>query len=150
MGVAENKALIRRLNAEVINGGRTDILDEFYAPDLVHKRRGLEYIASSYKGHEGFSGGLHHLRDAFLNYHSQIEDQVGEGDTVITRYTISGTHKGELFGIPPTGKTISMVQIVYFRFNAEGKIGEIWAINDELGFLLQSGLVDMQQVREKK
>ena len=43
-----------------------------------------------------------------------------------------------------------MIQIVYFRFNADGKIGEMWAINDELGFLLQSGLVNMQQFRERK
>ena len=125
-------------------------MDEFYTPELAHKRRGLEYIASTYKGHEGFSGGLHHLREAFLNYDSQLEEQTGEGDTVITRYTISGTHVGELFGIPPTGKTISMIQIVYFRFNEEGKIKEIWAINDELGFLLQIGRVDMQQVRQKE
>ena len=43
-----------------------------------------------------------------------------------------------------------MIQIVYFRFNEEGKIKEIWAINDELGFLLQIGRVDMQQVRRKE
>ena len=145
MSVEENKAIIRKLNEEFINRGNAAILDKLYSPELLRKRRGLEWIVSTYDGSRGFEN----LHEAFLNYHSQIEELVGEGDMIIARCTITGTHKGELFGIAPTGKTISMNQVVYYRLS-DGKVTEIWAMSDELGLLLQFGLVNMHQMREKR
>lgn len=144
MSIEENKATIRRLNEEFINKSNASILDELYSPELRRSRRGLQWIVSTYDGQRGFEN----LHEAFPDYHSQIEEQIGEGDLVIAHCTITGTHRGELFGIAPTGKTISMNQVVYYRFY-EGKVTEIWAISDELGLLHQLGLVDMHQMREK-
>lgn len=154
MDSERNKATIRRLNDEVINQGRVEVLEELYASDLVHVRRGLNSLAKAARerdprpdagadlpARERFKRGLKAIHGAFADWHSQIEEQVGEGDLVITRYTVTGTHTGELFGIPPTGQTIAMDEVVFFRFNADGKVKEIWAIGDELGLLLQLGAV---------
>jgi ketosteroid isomerase-like protein len=137
MSREENKAIICRINEEFINKGNAAILDELYSPELLRKRRGLEWIVSIYEGQRGFEN----LYEAFPDYHSQIEEQTGEGDFVVTRCTITGTHTGDFFGIAPTGKRISMNQVVYYRLHA-GKVIEIWGINDELGLLHQLDLVD--------
>ena len=141
MSIEQNKAIIRRLNEEFINKGNAAILDELYSPELLRRRRGLQWIVSTYNGQQR---GFENLHKAFLNYHSQIEEQTGEDDLVIARCTITGTHTGELFGIAPTGKIISMSQVVYYRLY-EGKVTEIWAISDEIGLLHQLGLLDTNE-----
>jgi predicted ester cyclase len=69
-----------------------------------------------------------------------VDDQIAEGDTVATRWTGRGTHQGELMGIPPTGKQVTVAGLSYTKFKS-GKMVESWANWDTLGMLQQIGAV---------
>ena len=76
---------------------------------------------------------------AFPDLEINIEDEVGEGDKVVTRWTIQGTHQGELMGMPATGKRVSVGGISTDRI-ANGKVVEHWAEIDMLGMMQQLGV----------
>ena len=73
-----------------------------------------------------------------------IEDMIAEGDKVATRYTLEGTHEGELFGVPPTGQQLSIKSISVERVS-DGKIREHWRITDTLDMMQQLGVIPMPQ-----
>ncbi len=74
------------------------------------------------------------FREAFPNFHSNIEDQIAEGDKVVTRWGMRGTHQGEFRGIVPSGKQITVTGIGIFRFS-KGKVVESWDNFDQLGMM---------------
>jgi predicted ester cyclase len=69
-----------------------------------------------------------------------VEDMVAEGDKVAVRYTLEGTHEGELFGVPPTGQRLSIKSISVERVS-DGTIREHWRITDTLDMMQQLGVV---------
>ncbi len=87
-------------------------------------------------------------RTAFPDIHFTVEDQIAEGDKLVTRFTITGTHKGELMGIPPTGVHITMTGMI-FDLNVGGKILEGWANTDALGMLQQLGVIPPMEQGEE-
>lgn len=91
-------------------------------------------------GREGFKQFVLMYRSAFPDMHITIEDQIAEGDKVVSRWTARGTHQGELMGIPPTGKQATVTGINIERF-ANGKFVEEWSNFDALGLLQQLGVV---------
>jgi steroid delta-isomerase-like uncharacterized protein len=140
----ENKAVVRRFFAEVINAGNTDRAGEFVAADYVEHqqlpgaegRQGIE-IAKAF---------LAMMRGAFPDYLFTIEDLVAEGDKVVARVTVSGTHRGEMMELAPTGKQVrtsgKQVRtsgIEMFRLES-GKLAEHWATFDALSMLRQIGM----------
>jgi len=80
------------------------------------------------------------FRSAFPDVHFSVEDQVVEGDKVVTRWRGSGTHQGNLMGIPPTGNRVSFVGITINRLE-DGKVAEEWQIFDALGMMQQLGAI---------
>jgi predicted ester cyclase len=80
------------------------------------------------------------FRGAFPDLKGTPEDQIAEGDKVVMRWTARGTHQGELQGIPPTGRRVTVTGIVISRA-AEGKLVESWEVYDALGMMRQLGLV---------
>lgn len=80
------------------------------------------------------------LRRAFPDLHVAVEDMIAEGDRVVCRNTVTGTHLGEYLGIPPTGRSISYAEMFVFRFNG-GRIVETWGVVDILSQLRQLGAV---------
>ena len=80
------------------------------------------------------------IRAAFPDWHSDLDAVYAEGDIVIERFTASGTHKGEIFGIPPSEIVCTLSGINIFRVR-DGKIVEHWGRVDELGMLRQLGVV---------
>jgi predicted ester cyclase len=78
------------------------------------------------------------MRAAFPDAQFTIEDMIGEGDKLVDRYTISGTHSRPFLGIPATGRQIHLAGISIVRISA-GKIAERWAVTDQLGLLQQLG-----------
>jgi predicted ester cyclase len=80
------------------------------------------------------------FRAAFPDLHGTIEDQIAEGDKVVSRMTYRGTHQGELMGIPPTGKQVTMSFIGIHRITA-GKVAEGWVNFDALGMMQQLGVI---------
>jgi steroid delta-isomerase-like uncharacterized protein len=80
------------------------------------------------------------LYRAFPDLHITIEDVIEEGDKVVVRDTVTGTHLGEFNGLPPTGKAVSYSEIFIIRF-ANGRIAEIWGVVDIFTQMKQLGLV---------
>ncbi len=136
MSTEENKAIVRRGIEEFANQGNFAAIDELVASDYVFHAPGLPAL----HGHEGFQQMVMMPRTAFPDLHFTIEDLIAEGDKVVTRFTARGTHRGELMGIPPTGKQVSFPGILISHIS-KGKIVEEWEISDALGMLQQLGVV---------
>ncbi len=134
MSTEENKAIDRRFTEEVWNRGNLAVVDELMSADY----NGHDPMMPA--GSEGFKQYVLMYRSAFPDVHLTIEDQIAEGDTVVSRWTARGTHKGELMGIPPTGKQVTVTGMNIERV-ANGKLVEGWSNYDTLGMLQQLGVV---------
>ena len=123
----ENKALVRRLIKEVEKGD-LDVIDEVLARDFVDH----DLLPDQEPDREGYKRGLVEDRAAFSNFAITIEDQVAEGDKVVTRLTWRGTHdRGPFMGMPPTRKKVEVTAIFIHRI-AGGKVKEEWSASDTL------------------
>jgi steroid delta-isomerase-like uncharacterized protein len=130
----ENKALVRRWFEEAFNAGDLSQLDRYFAPTYdVHNPDIPPNL-------EGFTGFITMLRSAFPDMRVTIEEQIAEGDRVVQRFTARGTHRGELMGVPPTGKPVSMSVIDIVRIE-DGRMAEGWFVGDFLGLLQQVGAI---------
>jgi predicted ester cyclase len=119
-----NKATVRRLIAEVLNGGRLDVIDELYAPELAAGAR--RWIAP--------------FRASFPDVHMEVVELIAEGDMVVGRFRCSATHLGEWLGHAPTGRRFERVdEVSIFRFR-DGRIVHAWSLEDSLSRLRQLGL----------
>ena len=137
MSTEENKALIRRIVEELWNQGNLGLADELVAPDYVgHDPTSPD----EHRGPEGLKQYVATSRSAFPDWHMRIEEQVAEGDLVATRWTATGTQKGEMAGIPPTGKRVRMPGTSIDRFS-EGRLVETWDSYDALGVMQQLGVI---------
>src|SRR5713226_1186473 len=135
MSTEDNKLLVRRLFEEVLNQRNLALIDEFFSPNHVeHASTGPVH------GTEGMKQYYMIYLTAFPDTHYTVEDQIAEGDKVVTRWTARGTHKGELMGIPPTGKQGTVTGIGIARFEG-GNIVEAWTEFDALGMMQQLGVV---------
>jgi predicted ester cyclase len=136
MTTEENKVLVRRFYAE-IDKGNLEAMDELVAEDyLDHNPPPFPGLAS---GREGLKQAFKIFLEATPGYH-RIEEQIAEGDKVVTRLTSYGKHEGDLPGAPRTGNDLKMTSITIHRI-ANGKLIEKWAEKDVLGFLIQIGVV---------
>ena len=133
MSVEENKAIFRRIVEEGFNKGNLAIVDELVATNHVNHTDNVH-------GPEEYKQFITMYRTAFPDLHMTIEDQIAEGDKVVNRWTSRGTHKGDLMGIPPTGKQVTVMGIYVARI-AGSKIVEEWGNFDALGMLQQLGVV---------
>jgi len=97
----ENKAIVRRLNDEVWSEGRLEVIDELIADDFVGTVVGAP---EQIRGRQGFREFVVMYREAFPDLRITIDEQIVEGETVVTRWTATGTHEGELMGMAATGK----------------------------------------------
>ena len=139
MTLAEsNKALVRRFYEE-IDKGNIAVLDELVAED---------YLDHNPPPFPGLAPGREGLKEAFRLFehatpgHHQIDDQIAEGDKVVTRLTSIGRHEGDLPGAPRSGNDLKMTSITIHRI-ANGKLVEKWSEKDAVGFLQQLGVVRM-------
>jgi steroid delta-isomerase-like uncharacterized protein len=131
----QNKKLIQRDIEEIYNRGNLAVADEVAASDLV-----IHMPSQEIRGRTGAKQYVAQLRTGFPDLHLVIEDQIAEGNRVVTRWVASGTHKGEFQGVPPTGRKIRVVGTVIDRID-DGKIVECWSQVDELGMMQQLGVI---------
>ena len=131
----QNKQIHRQTFESVVEQRNLDALDALYSPDIIYhgpegELRGIDAIK------EMLSGYL----TAFPTMKLSIDEQVAEGDSVVTRVTMSGSFDGPMGDIPPTGKsaTVQMTALAHIR---EGRIVEEWEIFDQLGMLQQLGVI---------
>ncbi len=137
MSAEENKAVIRRLFEEVQEGQILDVLDELVAEDVVNHSATEEHK----HGIEGFRHVMEWGFALMPDGQYEILDMIAEGEMVACRVRVSGTMQGELFGIPPTGKSF-VAEHVHWHRVAGGKLVERWAVRDDLGTLIQLGIID--------
>jgi len=136
MSPEEHKAIVRRWFAETDNGNLA-IVEELCAPDYVDHNPPLPGMPA---GNQGVRQANVALREAFPDTVHVIQDQIAEGDTVVTRLLGRGTFRGAILGLPPNGKVIEIAGISVHRL-AGGKLVEHWAQADLLGFLQQLGAI---------
>ncbi len=135
MSAEENKTIVRKYR-QAHNQNKLEALDALVAQDLVSHSAlpGLPPgLAGGKLAHQGFLS-------AFPDTQTTTEDLIAEGDTVVERYTARGTHTGDFMGAPPTGKKYAIESIVIYRF-ANGKIVEMWGLNDVQSLMMQLGLM---------
>ena len=136
MSTDENKALLRRAWDEVYGQGRLDSIEEFVLDDVIaHEPDG------DVRGIEEFKRYLATYLAAFPDTRVTVEDIIAEGDKVVSRYTVRGTHKGmtDEYG-PPTGKQMMIEGITLYHFKG-GKLAEMWDRYDNLAVMQQLGLM---------
>jgi steroid delta-isomerase-like uncharacterized protein len=142
MSAEENKAKARRLFEEAFSQGKVEVIDEVLDPDFVCHDPNSE--TGEIRGAETIKGEVGYFHNAFPDFHWTVEDQVAEGDMVTSRYTFGGTHQGEFFGVPASGKRVEISGINIDRFEG-GKLVEEWASYDLLGGLRQIGAIPESQ-----
>src|SRR5215212_8688051 len=133
----ENKAKARRLLEEAFGQGNVEVVDEVLDPNFVCYDPNSE--SGEVRGADTIKGEIEYFRNAVPDLTYTVEDQVAEGDKVVTRYTASGTHQGEFFGVAGSGKHIEMSGIQIDRFDESGKLVEEWPEYDLLGAMKQMG-----------
>jgi len=136
MSTETNKAIVRRFTEQVWNAGRLDLIDEFFTEDFV------EYIVGmpSRSGREAVRESIAISRNAFPDLKISIEDEIADGDKVVTRWTMRGTQLGDLEGIPATGKQVTQSGMSILRLT-NARIAELWGYLDNLGLMQQLGVI---------
>ena len=130
----ENKALARKF-FRMFEMGDPGMADDIVAADYYNHDAPDPNIGS-----EGLKAAVTMFKNALPDAQFKIAFQLAEGDKVVTRYTWSGTHQGEYYGIPATGKQVNWTSTATFRI-AGGKIRETWLNYDRLGMMQQLGVV---------
>lgn len=133
----QNKAIVRRSFEELFTKGDLRVADEVFAPDYVGHDPALP---QEMHGPEEFKQFVRMYRTAFPDLELTVEDQIAEGDKVVTRFTARGTHRGDLMGIPPTGRKIVVTGISIDRME-NGKSVESWTNYDVMSMMQQLGIV---------
>jgi steroid delta-isomerase-like uncharacterized protein len=137
----ENKTLVCR-SWEIVNQHNPDLIDGIYGTDFVWHEPDQDI-----RGSEEARQFVTMFFDAFPDLNVTVEDEIAEGDKVVTRWTIRGTHQGDLEGIAPTGKQIVLQGITIHRIEGD-KIVEEWERYDNLGLMQQLGVVsELEQGR---
>ncbi len=140
MSTDENKALVRRWFSEVVSNGDMSSLDEICAvchPAFVMVQGVVEPAP---QGISGLKDLIARLRTAFPDLTATVEEQVAEGDKVVSRVTMSGTHQGEFMGMPPTGKTFTVGGASIWEVKGGQLISE-WVSWDSMSMLQQLGVM---------
>lgn len=132
-----NRAILRRYFEQAWNNGDLAVLDEIVSPDYLNHNPAVPGLPAGVQGLKIIIGGF---RAAFPDLRFTIEDQIAEGDKVVTRWTMLGTHRGEFMGIAATNKRVQVAGMQVERV-VDGKIVEHWRQSDDLGLLQQLGVV---------
>ncbi len=135
MSTEDNKALVRRFYEEVFNMRNLALVDQLCTTNHIFHNPPM-----TLHGREEFKQYLSLYITAFPDARFTVENEIAEGDRVVSRYTFRGTHQGELMGIPPTGKQVTVTGIIINRI-VNGQSEEGWLNFDALGLLQQIGAI---------
>jgi steroid delta-isomerase-like uncharacterized protein len=121
--------------AEAANSGKYELFDEAVAPDSLDH----DPAPGEGPGPKGYRAFFTEMRTAFPDLKADLAALVADDESIAFAYTLSGTHKGPLMGIPPTGKKMSIRGVQFSKFR-DGKMVERWGSSDQLGMLQQLGI----------
>jgi steroid delta-isomerase-like uncharacterized protein len=134
-----NKATFKRFH-DTVNTGDAEIIsktiDELVEPDALIRTP----VPLDATGAEALKQVWAALLQAFPDLHLTVEDTIAEGDKVVVRNTVTGTHRGEYLGLTPTGKSVTYNEIFIFRF-VNGRIAETWGVVDVFSQMKQLGVI---------
>ncbi len=136
MTIEANKQQMHRFT-EFINTASVKLAEELIAPDAIFY---VPVQEDAMKGPDGYLAIIQMMRTGFPDIQWTLKEMVAEGDTVAARFIMRGTHQGSFFGFPPTGKTIEVQAMNFYRFSG-GQIVEEYGQPDMLGLLQQIGAV---------
>jgi steroid delta-isomerase-like uncharacterized protein len=137
---ADSKGISRRVFEDIWNNKKLNAVDELMAASYVHHDPQSPVIISGIDGYKQF---VEHYLSAFPDLHFTVEDEFGDEQTIVSRWTATGTHGGDLPGIPRTGRPISVTGMTIARVR-NGKFIESWSNWDTLGLMQQLGAVPAQ------
>src|SRR3954451_8409880 len=125
---AANKELVRRFYKEVYVDWNMELVDEVVSPHFTSH----DWPKGSPTGPEGFRDFYSAIRAALPDAHYEVDDLIAEGDKVVVRWRLLGTHQGDFRGIAPTGRAIAREEIAIYGV-ADGKLMERWVVTDLYG-----------------
>ena len=134
MSAATNKAIVRRYLEQVFNERRIDLFEEFLVDNYQIHGAGIA------PGRKAATEWHTMIGAAFPDMWLTFEDMIAEGDKVVIRGDFSGTHQGELFGIPATGKKVTHTSVFIFRL-IKGQIVEGWYATNDMDLMQQLGFL---------
>jgi steroid delta-isomerase-like uncharacterized protein len=138
MGITEDsKALMWRITDEIWNNGRLDLIDELIAEDLVDH---VDLAGLEGSGRARYRASIEMMRAAFPDYRNPLDFVIAEDAFAVSCGRSTGTHRGEFFGIPATGRKIDVPAFGILRF-ANGQAVERWGFADNLAIMQQLGLM---------
>ncbi|TDG06366.1 ester cyclase [Paraburkholderia guartelaensis] len=132
----ETSDMVRAFIEEVLNQGQIDAAERFFWEDMVEQ---VPFPGQG-PGVEGLKDVVRAMRAAFPDMHWRVEEQLTEGDRVLTRFEWTGTHRGAFLGVDATGRSVKVWGMVIDRFQ-DGRIKETRLIMDTLGLMIQLGAV---------
>jgi steroid delta-isomerase-like uncharacterized protein len=136
--IERNKAASRRF-CDAMNTNDAEIIartiDELVEPDALIRTP----LPIAVTGARAMKEVFARLHQAYPDLHITVEDLIAEGDRVVSRNSVTGTHRGDYMGIPPTGRSVTYNEIFIFRF-ADGRIAETWGVVDVLSQMRQLGM----------
>lgn len=131
-----NSAIVRQFIEESINQGQIDSAAQFVWEDVLEQ---VPFPGQG-PGLDGLKDVLHAMRAAFPDMHWAVEEQIAEGDKVVTRFEWTGTQRGEFLRVPATGRPVKVWGMVIDRLE-EGRIKDTRILMDTLGLMMQLGVV---------
>jgi steroid delta-isomerase-like uncharacterized protein len=138
MSIIDDRELVHRYMSadakEVAKSVAASGRDEYHAPEFKFHFAGKDTNLEQYMQVMGT------IVSAFPDAKYSSDDIIGEGDKVVSRYHFTGTHKGTYQGVPASGKKVNLEGIAIFRLS-NGKLVEMWAVNDSLGMMQQIGAI---------
>jgi steroid delta-isomerase-like uncharacterized protein len=143
MATDQNKNFVDRFFDEMCNRQKLNLADELFSANHIYH----DPQTPTGPGPEGMKQVISTYQTAFPDAHWKVVHTIVSGDEIITRWQGTGTHKKELNGIPPTGKSVKVDGIWIHRF-ANNKISESWNVWDTLGLLQQLGVVPVVEQSE--
>src|SRR6266851_4421363 len=132
--IDDNLALVRNMEEDLFNHRDLSAVDRYVSP--AYTLRTAEEGAPS--GREAIKAYIAAYLNGFPDLHISIDQLLAVGDKVVGVFTFTGTHEGDLFGVTPTGRTISVRQIAIYRLEG-GQVVDEWEISDQLGLMQQIG-----------
>ena len=136
MSTADHTAIVLRYIEEVLNTGDQEAVATFIDPTYVRNDPGLPFVV---QGPDGIRQLMMAFRTAFPDIHIACQTSIADGDMVAVHLTVTGTNRGDLMGMPPTGKSINMATIEIYRLTGD-KIVEQWVVADNAAMLRQLGI----------
>jgi steroid delta-isomerase-like uncharacterized protein len=133
--IETNEAIVRRFVEDAFNGRNPDVLEEIVAEGFTDHDPPFPGLAPGREGLKQVFGGFW---SAFPDIRATTEHLVADEDKVATAVTLAGTHQGELMGLPPTGREVSVRVVEVFRVTG-GQIAERWGVVDRTGLMAQLG-----------